>query len=97
MDKLPLFVTTEWLVARLDDSKLRIIDATTFLGPPLHEAYMDVSSGREAYEKKHIQGAVFADLYEKFSETGSELSSLIPLERNLSKIFLSLVLVRELM
>ena len=31
-------------------------------------------SGREAYEKKHIQGAVFADLYEDFSETGSEFS-----------------------
>ena len=74
MDKIPLFVTTEWLIARLDDSNLRIIDATTFLGPPLHEAYIDVSSGREAYEKKHITGAVFADLYEDFSETGSELS-----------------------
>ena len=69
MDKIPLFVTTEWLFTRLDDSNLRIIDATTFLGPPLHEAYMDVSSGREAYEKNHIQGAVFADLYEDFSET----------------------------
>ena len=74
MNKIPLFVTTEWLAARLDDPSLRIIDATTFLGPPLHEAYMDVSSGREAYEKKHIQGAVFADLYKDFSESGSELS-----------------------
>ncbi|WP_338471727.1 sulfurtransferase [Niallia sp. XMNu-256] len=71
---IPIFVSTEWLVDRLDDPNLRIIDATTFLGPPLHEAYMDVSSGREAYEKNHIKGAVFADLYEDFSETESELS-----------------------
>ena len=74
MNKTPLFVTTEWLAARLDDPNLRLIDATNFLGPPLHEAYMDVSSGREAYEKKHILGAVFADLYKDFSESGSELS-----------------------
>ena len=74
MKKIPLIVTTEWLASRLDDPNLRIIDATTFLGPPLHEAYMDVSSGREAYEKNHIKGAVFADLYEDFSETESELS-----------------------
>ena len=85
MNKIPLFVTTEWLVARLDDPNLRIIDATTFLGPPLHEAYMDVSSGREAYEKKHIKGAVFADLYEDFSDSESELSFIHPSQEKFNK------------
>ena len=76
---------------------LELANATTFLGPPLHEAYMDVSSGREAYEKKHIQGAVFADLYKDFTEQDQNYPTLIHLERNLSIIFLSLVLVRGLM
>ena len=84
MNKTPLFVTTEWLAARLDDPNLRLIDATTFSGPPLHEAYMDVSSGREAYEKKHIQGAVFADLYGDFLRQDQNYPSPIHLERNLS-------------
>nr|WP_221452221.1 rhodanese-like domain-containing protein [Bacillus benzoevorans] len=82
---IPLIVTTDWLAARLDDPNLRIIDATTFLGPPLHEAYMDVSSGWEAYEKKHIMGAVFADLYGDFSETESELSFTHPIREKFIK------------
>ena len=78
MKNIPLFVSADWLHERLDDHNLRIIDATSFLGPPLHEAYIDVSTGQESYEKQHIKGAVFADLFKDFSETGSGLSYTIP-------------------
>ena len=97
MDKIPLFVTTEWLFTRLDDSNLRIIDATTFLGPPLHEAYMDVSLVGKPM-RRNISREQFLLIYMKtFLRQDQSFLSLIPLERNLSTIFLSLVLVRELM
>lgn len=30
MSHVPFIVTTDWLEERLDDSKLRLVDATTF-------------------------------------------------------------------
>ena len=44
-------------------------------------------SGREAYEKNHIQGAVFADLYKDFSETGSEFSFTHPSREKFINIY----------
>jgi len=68
MKIVPMFVTTEWLEQRLDDPELRLLDATTFLKHPEGDGYYDVWSGKEAYEKGHIPGAVYADLYEELSD-----------------------------
>jgi thiosulfate/3-mercaptopyruvate sulfurtransferase len=57
-------VTPDELEPRLDDPAVRVIDATVWLeldpdgGPP------QITSGREAWSKRHIPGADFADLIE---------------------------------
>lgn len=76
MSNVPLFVTTDWLAERMDDPKMRILDATTFLKPT--KGYYDVWSGKEAYVKGHIPGAIFADLYEELSDPTSEFSFTVP-------------------
>ncbi len=58
----PLVVDVDWLAAHKDDPGLVVVDATTFLTFPEGDGYYDVQSGREAYRKGHIPGAVFADL-----------------------------------
>lgn len=78
MCEVPLIVTTEWLEERLNDSKLRLLDATTFLKHPEKNGYYDVWSGKEAYEKGHIPGAVFADLYNELSDPDSEFAFTLP-------------------
>lgn len=72
MKKVPTFITTEWLEQRLDDQELRLLDATTFLKHPEGDGYYDVWSGKEAYEKGHIPGAVYADLYNDLSDPQAE-------------------------
>ncbi|MEH7121788.1 sulfurtransferase [Bacillus sp. JJ1503] len=87
MSKVPLIVTTEWLAERLNDPNLRLLDATTFLKHPEKDGYYDVWSGKEAYEKGHIPGAVFADLYNEFSDPDSEFTFTAPSrERFVQKI-----------
>ncbi len=62
------FVSTEWLNENLENEKLKIIDATTFLKVPEKGDDTKVWSGREEYEKAHIPGAVFADIVNDFSD-----------------------------
>lgn len=71
MQQPPLFVSTDWLEKRLDDSKLRIVDATTYLQPTAEGP--KVWSGQETYEEEHIPSAVFADLVHDFSDPDSDL------------------------
>lgn len=78
MSKVPLIVNTEWLAERLEDPNLRLLDATTFLKQPAEGGYYDVWSGKEAYEKGHIPGAVYADLLEEFSDPVSEYKFTVP-------------------
>ncbi|MGY1823290.1 sulfurtransferase [Geodermatophilus sp. SYSU D00079] len=58
----PLVVDVEWLAAHKDDPGVVVVDTTTFLTLPEGDGYYDVESGREAYRRGHIPGAVFADL-----------------------------------
>ena len=67
MSKVPLIVTTEWLENRLQDPKLRLLDATTFLKLPTGDGYYDVWSGKEVYENEQILGVVFMVLLEGLS------------------------------
>ena len=67
MQTIPLIVTTDWLSDRLDDPKLRLIDATTLM-KPLDDGNITLTSGKEAYEHGHIPGAVYADLIHELSD-----------------------------
>lgn len=87
MSNVPLIVTTDWLAERLNDSNLRLLDATTFLKQPEKDGYYDVWSGKEAYEKGHIPGAVFADLHGELSDPDAEYAFTLPSrERFIEKI-----------
>ncbi|GGM88574.1 sulfurtransferase [Thermopolyspora flexuosa] len=63
-----LLVEPEELHARLDDPRLVIIDATTFLHMDPEGTDHRLTSGRATYEQEHIPGAVFADLLNDFSD-----------------------------
>ncbi len=55
---LPLptpLVSTDWLAAHLGDSRIRVIDASTYLTG-------SGRSGRDEYHTSHIPGALFADV-----------------------------------
>lgn len=71
MTTLPLLVDTAWLAEHREDPNLKIVDATTFLTQPEGDGYYDVESGREAYLKGHVPGAVFADLLDEFADTSA--------------------------
>ncbi len=67
MTKIPHIVDGDWLLARLNDKNLRLIDATTFLKIPEGEGYPELWSGFEAYQEEHIPGAAYADLLKDFT------------------------------
>lgn len=58
----PLLIDTDWLNEHREDSGVVMLDATTFLDQPEGDGYYTVTSGRQAYERGHIPGAVHADL-----------------------------------
>ncbi|MCZ6709524.1 MAG: sulfurtransferase [Gammaproteobacteria bacterium] len=64
------------LTSRLEDSKLRILDATVFLTP--QESGFRVESGRAKYDEGHIPGAAFMDLIGDFSDTTTGLGFSLP-------------------
>ncbi|MCA0971367.1 sulfurtransferase [Halobacillus litoralis] len=85
MQQPPLFVSTDWLEERLDDPKLRIVDATTYLKPTPDGP--EIWSGEETYKENHIPSAVFADLMNDFSDPDSGLGFTKPSrERFVEKI-----------
>ncbi len=53
-------VSQDWLAARLEEPRLRVVDCRFTLGDPL--------AGRAAYEAGHIPGAVFLDLDHDLSD-----------------------------
>lgn len=77
MNKIPLIVSTNWLYERLEDPKIRIVDATTFLQHS-ETGYYDVWSGKEAYDEAHIPGAVFADILNELSDPESKHPLTVP-------------------
>lgn len=77
MSQVPKIVSTEWLVERLDDPNIRILDATVFLEPNKEGPYR-LSSGKEAYEKEHIPGAVFADILNELSDPNAKYPMTVP-------------------
>lgn len=78
MEQIPLIVSTDWLEQHLGDSKLRVLDATTFMDIPGNGGPPSVYSGKTSYEEGHIRGAVYADLLNELSDPESPLPFTAP-------------------
>jgi thiosulfate/3-mercaptopyruvate sulfurtransferase len=65
-------ISTDWLAGHLDDPNLRLFDATVHLIPATPGPYT-IESGRADYEKAHIPGAAFIDLFRALSDTDAPL------------------------
>jgi thiosulfate/3-mercaptopyruvate sulfurtransferase len=66
------------LFEQLDDSALRVLDATAFLRRTLDGGPYVVESGRAAFEERHIPGAVFADVPGDLSDPDSPFRFTLP-------------------
>ena len=69
-DSIPTLVETEWLAEKLDNSDIRIVDATWYL--PTVER-----DGIENYDAGHIPGAVFWDI-DAIADPQSSLPHMMP-------------------
>tara|TARA_Y100001934_G_scaffold265661_1_gene344089 strand:+ start:1651 stop:2499 length:849 start_codon:yes stop_codon:yes gene_type:complete len=69
-DSIPILVETEWLAENLDNSDIRIVDATWYL--PTVER-----DGIENYDAGHIPGAVFWDI-DAIADPQSSLPHMMP-------------------
>ncbi|QHJ72171.1 sulfurtransferase [Planococcus halotolerans] len=78
MNDIPLIVSTDWLGERLEDPKLRIVDATVFMKFPEGGGPPNVESGKTSYEQGHIPGAIYADLVGELSDKDSDLPFTVP-------------------
>ena len=63
---------------RLDDPRLRILDATVILEFPPEGGPPTITSGRAGYEEGHIPGAAFADLITDLSDPDAGLPFMLP-------------------
>lgn len=79
-------VSTEWLAAHLTDPDLRVFDATVHLLPATPGPYK-IESGRADYDKAHIPGAAFVDLYRDLSDTKAALPFTKPSHDQLTQAF----------
>ena len=66
------------LQRELDDTSLRIVDATAFLRREVADGPYSVESGRPSYERAHIPGAVFADIPGELSDPDSPFRFSVP-------------------
>jgi thiosulfate/3-mercaptopyruvate sulfurtransferase len=64
MGDFPLLVSSERLHEALDDSRLRILDATVWLQLHPDGSEVTIESGRATFDEAHVPGAGFADLLE---------------------------------
>jgi thiosulfate/3-mercaptopyruvate sulfurtransferase len=70
MAQSPLFVSTDWLAARLGTADLGIVDASWYL--PAQNR-----SGRSEFREAHIPGAVFFDI-DRIAELDTSLPHMLP-------------------
>jgi len=70
-------VSAEWLRDHLEDPDLVVIDATVLIERDEY-GRMQAVSGIENYNAGHVPSAVFADLLDDLSDTGSSLEFALP-------------------
>jgi thiosulfate/3-mercaptopyruvate sulfurtransferase len=75
---LPPLVDVATLSGHLDDSSLRLFDATVELARPPEGGPYAVRSGRPGYEQAHIPGAAFADIAGELSDPDSPFPFTLP-------------------
>ncbi len=71
-------VETAWLAEHLNEVKVRVLDCTTHLVPPMKDGPYDVVSGRGDFEKGHIPGAGFVDIDNDISDRNQDLHFMMP-------------------
>lgn len=74
----PFFVSPEWLLARLDDPSVKIVDGSWYL--PDHKR-----DAKAEYEAEHIPGAVFFDI-DAIADTSTGLPHMLPTAEKFSRI-----------
>ncbi len=82
---LPVLVSPEDLVRRLDDPRLRIVDTTTHLDRPEGGGRYTVRSGRPGYLTTHLPGAGFVDLAADASDPAAPFPFALPPTRHLAR------------
>ena len=76
-----ILVEPEWLVLRLGDERLRVLDVTVQITPEF-----DTRSGKEDWEAAHIPGSSFGDLLEGLSDIESPaLMMMLPAAEQFAK------------
>lgn len=75
---VPVVVDADWLQANLDNPDVLIVDATTHLKFASGDGYYSLESGRAAYDRAHIPGAVFADVLRDFADPQSPYPMTVP-------------------
>jgi thiosulfate/3-mercaptopyruvate sulfurtransferase len=75
---LPALIDVDALADVLDDSALRLFDATVNLVRPPDGGPYTVQSGRGGYDVEHIPGAAFADIPGALSDPDSPLPFTLP-------------------
>ena len=75
-------INPKQLESRLQESALRILDATVFLIPA--DSGYRAESGRDKFDQGHIPGAVFMDLVHTFSDTTTGLGFSLPKPQTLA-------------
>ena len=83
-------VTAQGLAERLDDPKLRILDATVFLKPAPSGVGYQAEAGLAKFQSGHVPGALFLDLIEAASDTSTGLGFSLPPPSQLQAVFRSL-------
>jgi thiosulfate/3-mercaptopyruvate sulfurtransferase len=76
-------VSSAWLADHLEDDGLVVIDATVDIDPTAGT----VISGRAAWERGHIPGAVFADLLSELSDPDTATPLMMPSPTRAAEVF----------
>lgn len=71
-------VSVDWLAARLDDPRLRLLDASVELAAPGFDGDYRVESGHAGWLAGHIRGARHADLLSDLADPQASFSFALP-------------------